>query len=313
MKLTPIEPFEPVRSEQVPTGEDWIAQVKWDGVRMLVYCDGSEVRLINRRLHDRTRQYPELAEPASWCKANSFVLDGEVIALRDGLPSFYAVMKRDSLRSESAIRLTASRLPVTYMIFDLLYLNGEWITGKPLHERQALLGDVVRPQEHVQLVDSVPDGESLLAVMKQYGIEGIVCKRLGSIYAPGGKDARWQKVKLFRDLVASVGGVTLRGNTVNSLMLGLYTEDDRFLYIGHAGTGKLGQADWRVLTERLMPLRVERRPFANVPQREKDAIWVKPEVAVKVKFLEWTPQGTMRHPSIQAIVDVPAELCRFSE
>lgn len=312
MKLAPVKPFEPVRTEQVPAGEGWIAQIKWDGVRMLTYRDGGQTRLINRRLNDRTRQYPELAEPAAWCTAETFVLDGEVIALGDGRPSFYRVMKRDNLRNEPAIRQAANRDPVTYMIFDLLYVNGEWLTGRPLRERQERLREIIRPQDHVQLVGNVADGEHLLAVMNQYGMEGIVCKDLSSTYVPGGKDGRWRKVKLFRDLVAAVGGVTLRAGTVNSLFLGLFAED-RFLYIGHAGTGKLTQADWRALTERLMPLSVPRRPFANEPHRTDGAIWVKPELTVKVQFLEWTPQGTMRHPSIQAIADVPAAECRFSE
>lgn len=312
MNLVPVKPFEPIRAEQVPDGEGWVAQVKWDGVRMLTYCDGDETRLINRRLNDRTRQYPELADPAAWCTADSFVLDGEVIALKDGLPSFYAVMKRDNLRSDAAIRQAAGRGPVTYMIFDLLYVNGEWLTGRPLGERQERLAEIVRPQDNIQLVDNVADGESLLEVMKQYGMEGIVCKDLAGTYAPGGKDGRWRKVKLFRDVVAAIGGVTLRGDTVNSLLLGLYA-DGRFLYIGHAGTGKLTRADWRSLTERLMPLAVSDRPFANEPQRSKEAIWVKPVLTVKVQFLEWTPQGTMRHPSIQAMTNVPAEACRFAE
>src|SRR5690606_19929024 len=103
MNLTPVKPFEPIRTAQVPGGDGWIAQVKWDGVRMLTYCDGNETRLTPRRPNGRTRQYPELAKPAAWCMADSFVLDGEVIALKDGLPSFYAVMKRDNLRSEAAI------------------------------------------------------------------------------------------------------------------------------------------------------------------------------------------------------------------
>lgn len=312
MNLTPVKPFEPIRTAQVPGGDGWIAQVKWDGVRMLTYCDGNETRLINRRLNDRTRQYPELAKPAAWCMADSFVLDGEVIALKDGLPSFYAVMKRDNLRSEAAILQAAGLIPVTYMIFDLLYVNGEWLTGCPLRERQERLAEIVRPQPNVQLVENVADGERLLEVMKQYGMEGIVCKDLAGTYAPGGKDGRWRKVKLFRDVVAAVGGVTLRSGTVNALLLGLYA-GDQFLYIGHAGTGKLSQADWRFLTGRLLPLTVPDRPFANEPQRSKDAIWIKPALTVKVQFLEWTPQGTMRHPSIQAITDVPAVLCRFPE
>jgi bifunctional non-homologous end joining protein LigD len=312
VKLNIVKPFEPIRTDAVPRGDNWIAQVKWDGVRMLVCHDGSETRLVNRHLRDRTRQYPELAEPAGWCAARSFVLDGEVIALAGGLPSFYRVMKRDNLRGEAAIRLAAAREPVVYMIFDLLYLDGEWLTGRPLRERQERLRAIIRPQERVQLVDSVADGERLLAVMKQFGMEGIVCKDLDSTYVPGGKDGRWRKVKLQRDLVAAVGGAVVKAGAVRSLLLGLFA-DGRFQYIGHAGPGRLTMADRRELAERLLPLSVPRRPFEGEPPRTADTVWVRPEVTVRVRFLEWTPQGTMRHPVIQAVADVPAAACRFPE
>src|SRR5690606_41689137 len=111
---------------------------------------------------------------------------------------------------------------------------------------------------------------------------------------------------------AVIGGVTKRGTVVNSLLLGLY-EGDRFIYIGHAGTGRLSQADWRALTERVQPLLIERKPFDNESDRSKDAFWVKPQITVKVQFMEWTPYRTMRHPSIQSFVDVPIRECTFPD
>lgn len=313
MDIKPVIPFEPIRTDKLPQGDPWIAQVKWDGVRMLTYADGHEVRLINRKGNDRTLQYPEFTDTGAYCRAESFVLDGEMIAIAGGRPSFHEIMKRDSLRREREIRFAASRIQAIYMIFDVLYCNGEWVTDRPLSSRQQLLQQIVTPNERVQLVPNVADPETLFAIMKQQGWEGVVCKRLDSAYAIGGKDARWMKRKLAHDLYAVIGGVTYRDGTVNAVLLGLYDEDGRFIYIGHAGSGKWTFAEWNRLTETVKRLRTADRPFINQPERIKGADWVKPELVVKVQFLEWTPGGTMRHPVIQGWADVLPEACTLSQ
>ncbi|WP_410771826.1 DNA ligase [Fontibacillus sp. BL9] len=313
MKLQPVIPFEPVRAHDIPRGDDWIAQVKWDGVRMLTYYDGHEVRLINRKGNDRTLQYPEFTDVPAYCNAKSVILDGEMIALAGGKPSFHEVMRRDSLRREREITFAASRIPAIYMIFDVLYCDGEWVNGFPLSRRQQLLQDIITPHERLQLVPNVADAESLFTVMKQQGWEGIVCKRLDSTYAIGGKDSRWCKLKLAHDLYAAIGGVTYRDGRVNALLLGLYDEEGRFIYIGHAGTGKWKAGEWIRMTEAASALRTGTRPFANTPERIKGAEWIKPQLTVKVQFLEWTPGGTMRHPVIQGWANVPPEACILSQ
>ncbi|MET3846270.1 RNA ligase family protein [Paenibacillus sp. OAE614] len=311
MPLTPIVPFEPVMTDFLPSGEQWIAQIKWDGVRMITYYDGGEVQLVNRKGNNRTRQYPELLDIASYCRADSVILDGEIIALVDGVPSFHQVMKRDSLRVEQQIKARVQQVPIVYMIFDILYYNGEWVTGRPLRERQKLLTETVIPSGHVQLVPSYTDIPLLYDVSVQHRLEGIVVKDVNSVYALGGKDKRWQKRKNIQDVNAVVGGVTFRDGIVNALLLGLYAEDGSLVYIGHAGTGKLKVADWRSITERVADMAVKDRPFVNQPERQKGAVWIRPEWVVKVNFLEWTPGGTLRQPSIQAFVDVSPADCRL--
>lgn len=311
MPLTPIVPFEPIMTDVLPSGKQWIAQIKWDGVRMITYYDGGEVQLVNRKGNNRTRQYPELLDIASYCRADSVILDGEIIALVDGVPSFHQVMKRDSLRVEQQIKARVQQVPIVYMIFDILYYNGEWVTGRPLRERQQLLAETVITSGHVQLVPSYTDIPLLHDVSVQHRLEGIVVKDVNSVYALGGKDKRWQKRKNIQDVNAVVGGVTFRDGIVNALLLGLYAEDGSLVYIGHAGTGKLKVADWRSITERVADMAVKDRPFVNQPERHKGAVWIRPEWVVKVNFLEWTPGGTLRQPSIQAFVDVSPADCRL--
>jgi len=313
MKMEPIIPFEPIRTDLIPSGPDWVAQIKWDGVRMLTYYDGNEVRLLNRKMNDRSSQYPEFLKISRYCSASSVILDGEIIAFDSSKPSFHEIMKRDSLRKKQSIAPAVKQTPVHYMIFDVLYLNGAWVTDKTLHERQEILEQMITPHPDVQVVQNFSDSQGLYEVMKQHQMEGIVCKDLRSPYLIKGKDKRWQKKKIFRDLFAVAGGVTLRDGIVNAVLLGLYDDSGKLIYIGHAGTGKLTNQDWLALTERIKSLATARKPFHNQPERMRDAIWIKPALVMKVQFMEWTPGFTMRHPSIQAIVDGSLSECAFTQ
>jgi len=308
--IDPIQPMEPKLSEQIPSGKDWVAQVKWDGVRILTYSEDHLVRLFNRKKHERTYHYPELAEISRFCKSRSVVLDGEVIALEeDGKPSFHQVMRRDNLRKMDKIEAVRKNVPITYMIFDLLYYNNRWLFHTPLVERLKLLEDIIIPQPDIQLVSSYPDGADLFRVIKDHDLEGIVMKQLDSFYYPGEKKDVWLKVKNYKDLVAVVGGFTLNGGVVNTLLLGLYDEQGYLWYIGHVGTGKLSKKEWRDLIYVLQPLIIEEQPFVNRPQSYKDVLWVQPSITVKVQYTEWTEGRLLRQPSIQGFVNRPPQEC----
>lgn len=309
MQLQPLLPFEPIAGERLPVGDRWIAQLKWDGVRMLSYYDGAQTRLVNRRLHERTARYPELADAAAYCSAGSVILDGEIVAFAEGKPSFQQVMRRDSTSSGRLTGLPA----VTYMVFDILYVNGHSVVGEPLSERQRLLARYVQPNDNVQLVTNFPDIAGLLTVTREHRLEGIVAKDLDSVYAIGGKDKRWQKFKHYRDLIAVIGGVTFRGAIVNSLLLGLYDEAGRLTYIGNAGTGKWTQQHWKDITERMKADASEQCPFPLAPSRSKEILWVKPRTTVKVEYLEWTSHRTLRHPVIQALTETDPASCTFGQ
>ncbi len=313
MKLLPIVPFEPICTEKIPSGEHWISQIKWDGVRMLLYYDGYDVNLFNRRLNNRTMQYPELAKIHEYCSAQSVILDGEIIALKEGKPSFHQVMKRDSIRKQSSVQIVQKNVCITYMIFDILYLNGNWIIDQSLDKRQNILGKVITPNDLVQLVSNHADPKILYKAVVDHGLEGIIIKDLTSKYAIGGKDKRWQKKKVFRDLFAVAGGVTYRNGIVNALLLGLYDDEGQLWYIGHVGTGKLTQQDWRDLSRMVEDLKIPEIPFANTPSRNKEVIWIKPQLVMKVNFLEWTPHQSLRQPTIQSFVNIDVRQCTFSQ
>jgi bifunctional non-homologous end joining protein LigD len=145
--------------------------------------------------------------------------------------------------------------------------------------------------------------------MKKHNMEGILMKDLSSTYLIDGKDGRWKKKKFYRDIIAVVGGVTLKNGIVNSLLLGLYDKDGHFRYIGHVGTGKLTQKDWVDLTKYIKPFIQTTMPFVNRPSCHNETVWLKPIITVKVKFAEWIKGHSLRQPSIQSFVDVPAREC----
>jgi bifunctional non-homologous end joining protein LigD len=303
--LNPVIPMEPKSSDRIPEGEEWIAQIKWDGVRVLTYYDGKEIRLFNRKANERTFHYPELQQIEDYCRASSVILDGEIIALgSDGKPSFPEVMRRDSIGRSSRVKQVSKLVPVAYMIFDLLYYDKKWVNELPLFARMELLSKIIRPQPNIQLVSSHDDGQVLFKTIKEHGLEGIVLKQKDSCYYPGGKKDVWLKVKNYHDLLAVVAGFTLNSGIVNALLLGLYDTDGHLWYIGHAGTGRLSKKEWRDLTPLLHSLSSEEQPFVNRPKRYRDAYWVRPHLTVRVKYMEWTEDKSLRQPSIEAFVDV---------
>ncbi|MGV3489554.1 MAG: non-homologous end-joining DNA ligase [Tuberibacillus sp.] len=310
--MEPLIPFEPIRAEKVPSGNQWTHQVKWDGVRMLTYWDGEKVELYNRKKNKRSNHYPELTDIQSYTDAQSIILDGEVIALdNQGNPSFHEVMRRDGIRNTEKVARMKNIVPVTYMVFDILYLNGQSLIDKPLSERQTLLQSFVTPNANIQIVPSFSGGEALFKTVKSHQLEGIVSKQLDSTYGLGEKDGRWIKIKNYLDIDAVIGGFTLSGGTVNAVLLGLYDQNNKLHYIGHAGTGKFTVKDWRDLTALLTPLEIKEMPFVNRPERIKTAKWVKPVHVVKVQFIEWTTGGTLRQPSIQALVERAPLSCLY--
>jgi bifunctional non-homologous end joining protein LigD len=307
--MKPIIPFEPISTDDIPEGPNWIGQVKWDGVRVLTYLDHQGIRLFNRKQNERTYHYPELTNPSEYCSAHSMILDGEIIALKNGKPSFYEVMRRDGIRNLSKVEHARKQVPINYMVFDLLYLEGEWITSNPLEKRQELLRRIITPNQTVQLVENTQDNKAIFQVVMAHELEGVVYKDLSSTYLINGKDGSWRKKKFYRDLNAVIGGVTIKNDVVNAVLLGLYDKEGHLWYIGHAGTGKLTQKDWRDLTKGIYPLIQADMPFSNTPPRYKQTIWLKPVITMKVQFAEWAPGHSLRQPSIQAILDVPAQEC----
>jgi bifunctional non-homologous end joining protein LigD len=292
--------------------EGWAAEVKWDGVRAIAYCRPGRLELQSRNLRDISRQYPEVRRLSRQLGARDAVLDGELVAFdENGLPSFERLQQRIHQTEESVVRRRMKSHPVTYVIFDLLYLDGRSLVEQPYGRRRELLGDLELSGESWQTpAYSVGHAEELLAASAERGLEGIVLKRLESSYAPGKRTGAWLKLKNVGRQEFVIGGWQpgegRRRNRVGSILLGYFDEDGGLRYAGKVGTG-FSESDLDELLGRLEPLARESNPFAarRGPRR---ANFVEPQLVAEIEFRELTAEGMVRHGSFKGLrEDKPAE------
>jgi bifunctional non-homologous end joining protein LigD len=285
-------------------GDAWAVEMKWDGVRALVYLEGGAVRLMSRNGKDITVAYPELQLMAGASGGRATVLDGEIVAFDEaGRPSFGALQPRMHQRNPAKVAELTRAVPVTFMAFDLLHLDSTSTVALPYTDRRELLERTVRPGFRWQVPVWFHDhAEGALDSSRQLGLEGVVCKRLSSPYRPGRRSAEWTKIKNVTTVEVVIGGwkpgAGRRAGTIGSLLLGSYDGDGRLLFIGHVGTG-FTQAMLHDLSERLAPLERPDPPFAVPVPREhaRDAHWVEPLLVGEVQYAEVTGDGRLRHPS----------------
>jgi bifunctional non-homologous end joining protein LigD len=288
----------------LPRDEDgWAYEIKWDGVRAIAYCETGRMRLESRTLREITPHYPELRALGAELGSREAVLDGEIVAFDDeGKPSFERLQSRINLGSEAAVRRRMADVPVTYMVFDLLYVDGRSLVDVPYTERRERLEDLELDGPNWQTPASHDgEGKALLRLTKARGLEGLVAKRLDSRYLVGRRSRAWLKVKntMRQELVVGgwLPGKGRRGGTLGALLVGYYDEDDEsrpLRYAGRVGSGFTDEELDRLSAE-LEPLRIPKTPFEG-RQPPKEAVYVEPRLVVEVDFREWTAARTLRAP-----------------
>jgi bifunctional non-homologous end joining protein LigD len=300
--------------------EDYGYELKWDGVRAVAYIATGTFRLMSRSDKDVTTSYPELADLGTAASGRQLVLDGEIVAFDDGgRPSFAALQYRMHVGDPAQARRLAVKSPVTYLLFDVLHLDETTLTEGTYAERREILEALALRGPRW---DTPPyfagGGPAARSLSRAQGLEGIVAKRLDSIYEPGRRSRNWIKVKNLWTQEVIIGGWKpgqgRRGGGIGSLLLGVQG-DEGLVYVGHVGTGFTDRmlAD---LGDRLRGLARQTPPFDTpVPPRDaKDAHWVEPTLVGEVRFGEWTPDARMRHPSWRGLRQdkSPAEVRRES-
>jgi bifunctional non-homologous end joining protein LigD len=293
------------RSGPLPRDEESFGfEVKWDGIRALAFCDHGHLGLQGRNFTDFTSRYPELRDLPRSLGSRRVVLDGEVVALdEEGRPSFERLQSRMHLASDSAVRRRMRDLPVTYVIFDVLYLDGRSTLPLAYEERRDVLERVVSDGDAWRAPGyRRGEGTVLLEATKRMGVEGVVAKRLSSPYEPGKRSAAWIKVKNVAEQDVVIGGWTPgeggRAGELGALAAGVM-EDGRLRYAGKVGTG-FTAATLAMLRRELEPLRRESSPFEG-RQPPRGTVWVEPRLVAAVEFREWTRSGTLRAPSFKGL------------
>jgi bifunctional non-homologous end joining protein LigD len=289
---------------------DWALEMKWDGVRALAFIERGRVRLMSRTERDITVAYPELAGLGSAVARKQLLLDGEIVVFgADGWPEFEALQPRMHVTSAAQASLLAGQNPVTYLVFDVLAIDGRPLFDQKYRDRRALLDELGLAGSFWQTPPSFPgeDFQAVQSVSVAHGMEGVVAKRLDSKYSPGVRTDNWRKIKNVRRQEAVVAGWKPgqgnREGQVGSLLIGVH-DGSGLIYAGHVGTGFNVEA-LRMLGDKLRPLRRATSPFDGPvpPEHARPAVWVEPRLVIDVTFDRWTRAGRMRAPVYKGLRD----------
>jgi bifunctional non-homologous end joining protein LigD len=292
-------------ADRPPRGDDWLFEVKWDGVRAIAFIENGEVRLQSRSGIRCERQYPELAVIHHQIGAATAVLDGEIAVLDEkGVSRFHLIQPRIANTDPNAVAHLVRSTPVVYFAFDLIYLDGYDLRQVDLAKRRELLEAAVSPGGVLRISEAFPGaGTELLDAAREAGLEGIIAKRAGSCYESR-RSSDWLKIKLVGQQEFVIGGFTEpQGDRdyFGALVLGMYDEG-ALHWVGNVGTG-FDQKTLTALYAKLKPLIVSKCPFAERPKPDRGMTWVRPELVCQVKYANWTPDRRLRAPVFLGLRD----------
>jgi bifunctional non-homologous end joining protein LigD len=294
---------------ELPLGPGWVYEAKWDGIRAIISIDSdANIRIHTRAGNDVTHQFPELAGLGVAVGGHAVVLDGEIMAFGDdGLPSFHRLQHRLGL-SGIAVTETARLIPVLFTMFDLLHLDGFSTRSLTLVNRRTLLERLdITPGPHWHLTPQHDDGAVLSEITRSAGIEGVVAKRVDSMYVAGSRSKSWIKKRHLNHDEFVIGGWVpgegRRESTIGALIIGARLDDtgDDLQWVGKVGTG-FTDAELRRLFALLNPIRRPTSPF-DTDVGEPTAVFVEPRYSAHVAFGEFSPEGLLRFPSYKGLVE----------
>jgi bifunctional non-homologous end joining protein LigD len=290
-----FEPMSATLTAALPEGDDWLAELKFDGIRALCFIQEGGVEIYMRSGNRCERQYPELTVLPHQVTAKQAVLDGEIAVLDEkGVPGFALIQPRIMAADAAAIAHMTRTRPVTLFLFDLLYLDGWDLRGAALSDRRELLEKVVTRQGPIRISEAFPPSRELVEAVRQSRLEGLVAKRRDSHYESQ-RSRAWLKLKLVDQQEFVICGYTIgERDHFGALVLGVH-ENGRLRWAGNVGTGfdvKLMASVRALLDERTQ----ETPSLPLDPKMPKDVVWVKPDVVCEVKFANWTPDKRLRAP-----------------
>ncbi|HEY4607511.1 MAG TPA: non-homologous end-joining DNA ligase, partial [Acidimicrobiia bacterium] len=284
---------------------EWAFEPKWDGIRAIADCNPT-ARLISRNRRDITAGYPELSRLHERLVALDAMIDGEIVAFDESGPSFQKLQRRMHLRDPVQIERLMKTIPVVFMAFDILYLDGHDLTSLSYSQRRERLETALVLSDEVQLSPStLGDGIALFRAIAERGMEGVVAKRLDSGYEPGTRSRAWLKLKTSFDADVVIVGWTLgsgrREGTVGSMVMAMY-DQGTLRYVGQVGTGfdqsSLEEARQLLIGLGEAPPPFDREVLRGAPELRK-ARWVPPVLVAAVEHRQVTSAGRLRAPSFK--------------
>ena len=311
----PLEPMLATLTSDAFDDPEWLYEPMWDGVRAMALCEHTS-KLVSRLGNTITAGYPELSNLHDRLVALDAIIDGEIIAFDGGAPSFQKLQRRMHVREDRHLTALVRESPVTFMAFDLIYLDGVSLIAEELGKRRQLLEEIVVPNERLQISPAmVGEGRVLYQAAEEQGLEGIVAKRIASIYEPGRHSSSWLKIKPSSDLEAVVvgwtGGSGRRQRTLGALILALYDHEGKLRHIGNVGTG-FDKHSLKAAIDRLEMLPTGSNPFdVRVLKTISDlraAHWVAPTLVATVEYRQITNAGKLRAPSFKGFRDDKAAI-----
>lgn len=284
--------------KKVPEGDDWLYEMKYDGYRILAFVEGNNARLITRNNNDYTKRFYSVANAlAGFSKGKAMVLDGEMTIIdKAGKTDFQALQN---------YMKNPKNLNLTYIVFDLLALDGEDLRQRPLFKRKELLENLMKdaPENLYYSRHVKGNGKDSFVVACETGMEGIVGKKYDSVYN-GTRSGDWIKLKCDKRQEFVIGGYTRSDKKISgisSLLLGIY-EDENLIFSGRAGTG-FNKHNTKELTTKFNSLIRKKAPFKNPPKvrSNEEITWLEPELAAEIKFAEWTEDNQLRQASFKGL------------
>jgi len=296
--------------------EGWAYEIKWDGVRAITFVEGGRIRMQSRNDKELAPSFPEFREIGLVMGSRPCVLDGEIVVIGEsGIPDFGRLQHRLHLASASAIAKQSAASPASYVVFDLLHLDGRSLFSLPYDARRDQLEALGLSGSSFTTADSfrAARGADILRATKDAGLEGLIAKQRSSPYVQGKRSDSWIKVKNVRAQEVVIGGWTegagSRQGSIGALLLGIPSTDG-LRFVGKVGTG-FSAGDREFLLQLLRPDARKRSPFVPAADvKEPSAHFVRPRRVGEVGFSEWTAAGHLRHPTWRGLRDdkVPADV-----
>ncbi|MDW0193196.1 MAG: DNA ligase D [Nitrososphaeraceae archaeon] len=284
--------------------KDWVFEVKWDGVRAILFKQKKEIRIQSRNGNDITKKYPEIVNSAriSLKNSDSAVIDGEIVVLNEqGRPDFNTHQHRINIQDPNEIMALSVKYPSTYYVFDILYKEGKNVEALTYMDRRHLLLETVKTSDALKISDYIEEsGIEILRSSKELKLEGIVAKHKMSLYKEGVRSRDWLKIKNTKTqdcvIIGYTKGEGSRVNYFGSLVLAVYYPNEKKLkFAGHVGTG-FDDETLDMIYSKIRNFEIDTVPVDKIPYLNRETKWLRPVLIAEVKFGEWTKDGILRAP-----------------